>query len=90
LAQYSHIDDSREATAPAPVVVDHPSYRLLIDSAKGTIVSFRSSYGAGRELLVPAHPNLPLFKIELMDSHFAGIESRSATLRQLNEGWHFN
>ena len=71
LAQYSHIDASHEATAPAPLIVDHPSYRLLIGSAKGAIVSFRSNYGAGRELLVPAHASLPLFKIELMDNHFA-------------------
>lgn len=71
LAQYSRIDASHEATAAAPLIVEHSGYRLLIDSAKGTIASFRSMHGAGRELLVPAHANLPLFKIELMDDHFA-------------------
>jgi hypothetical protein len=71
LAQYSHIDASREAPAAAPLVVEHSGYRLLIDSAKGAIVSFSSRYGAGRELLVPTHANLPLFKMELMDDHFA-------------------
>jgi hypothetical protein len=71
LAQYSRIDTSREANAPPPLVVEHPGYRLLIDATKGAIVSFHSSHGAGRELLIPAHANLPLFKIELMDDHSA-------------------
>lgn len=70
-AQYSHVGVSREASAPAPLIVENPAYRLLIDPAKGTIASFRSSYGAGRELLIANHVKLPLFQIEFMDDRFA-------------------
>lgn len=70
-AQYTHVDASREVAAPAPVVVENPGYRLMIDPVKGSILSFRSNHGAGRELLIPNQASLPLFKIEFMDDHFA-------------------
>jgi len=50
-----------------PLVVANAGYRLLIDSERGTIVSFRSTFGVDRELLIPDHDQLPLFKIEFMN-----------------------
>ncbi len=57
-----------QTTAPSkpPIVVINPGYRLLIDSEKGTLASFRSTFGFDRELLIPEHTRLPLFKIEFM------------------------
>jgi hypothetical protein len=51
------------------VTVVHSGYRLLIDPEKGSIASFQSTYGVDRELLVPNHGALPLFKLELMNQH---------------------
>ena len=55
--------------AKPPVIVINSGYRLLIDSEKGTIASFRSTFGVDRELLIPGHARLPLFKIEFMNDH---------------------
>jgi hypothetical protein len=82
-AQYSRISVSRESNAPAPVFVENAGYRLLIDAEMGTIASFRSNHGAGRELLVPHHIHLPLFKIEFMDDHFAFKTVTSSEAKQV-------
>ena len=66
-AEDSHIAISREALAIAPVVIRHAGYRLLIDSKSGSIASFLSTFGIDRELLIPNHARIPLFKIELMN-----------------------
>lgn len=68
-AEDSHIRASRESTAPPPLVFVNPGYRLTIDPATGSIVSFVSTYGLDREFLIPNHNRLPLFKIELLDEH---------------------
>ncbi len=68
-AQYTQVRASGEAAAPPPVAVIHPGYRLHIDSKKGSIASFQSTYGVDRDLLIPDHSGLPLFKIELMNEH---------------------
>src|SRR6202161_3718829 len=68
-AQYTRVRASGEAAAPPPVTVVHSGYRLLIDPEKGSIASFQSTYGVERELLVPNHGALPLFKLELMSQH---------------------
>src|SRR5215831_15698537 len=64
----------------SPVVVSNVGYRLLIDSKKGGIVSLRSTFGSKRDLLIPNHIDLPLFKLELMDDHskFRAINSSQA------------
>lgn len=56
-------------TSKPPVIVVNSAYRLLIDSEKGTIASFRSTLGPGSELLIPGHADLPMFKIEFLDDH---------------------
>src|SRR5271157_1711514 len=57
------------APANPPVIVINRGYRLLIASEKGTIASFRSTFGVDRELLIPGHAGLPLFKIEFLNDH---------------------
>jgi hypothetical protein len=52
-----------------PAIVINRGYRLLISSEKGTIASFRSTFGVNRELLIPSHAALPLFKIEFLNDH---------------------
>ena len=69
VAQQQLIAESGEAAFPPPLIIINPGYRLLIDAAKGTIVSFRSTYGVDRELLIPDHIRLPLFKVEFMNDH---------------------
>lgn len=56
------------ASAKPPVIVINPSYRLLLDTNKGTIESFRITGGSDHELLIPNHGRLPLFKIEFLDA----------------------
>lgn len=68
-AEDSHIAVSREALATAPLAIRNAGYQLLIDSKTGSIVSFLATFGIDRELLSPDHAHLPLFKIELMNSH---------------------
>ena len=41
--------------AKPPVIVINRGYRLLISSDKGTIASFRSTFGIDHELLIPDH-----------------------------------
>ena len=65
-----------------PVIVINSGYRLLIDSEKGTIASFRSTFGVDRELLIPSHARLPLFKIEFMNDH---SEFRTVTSSEAKE-----
>ena len=68
------------APAKPPLIVINRGYRLLIDSEKGAIVSFRSTFGVDRELLIPGHARLPLFKIEFMNdqSEFKTVTSSEA------------
>ena len=82
-AQDGRIGVSHESESAPPVVVTHPGYRLLIDSVKGTIASFRSTYGVDRELLIPNHVRLPLFKIEFMNEHAAFRTVTSSDAREI-------
>jgi hypothetical protein len=66
--QYSHVSLSAELPE-APVSVTNSGYLLLIDSKSGSISSLQSTFGIDRELLIPNHEHLPLFKIELMDGY---------------------
>ena len=68
-AEDRHIRASRESTASPPMLVVNPGYRLMIDGATGSILSFQSTYGVDREFLIPNHNRLPLFNVELMDEH---------------------
>jgi len=63
-----------------PVIVINHGYRLLISSEKGSIASFRSTFGVARELLIPSHAGLPLFKIEFLNdrSEFKTVASSEA------------
>lgn len=54
------------ASAKPPVIVINSNYRLVMNSDKGTIESFRMANGAGHELLIPNHGRLPLFIIEFL------------------------
>ena len=56
------------ASAKPSVIVINSNYRLLFNSDKGTIESFRITGGADHELLIPNHGRLPLFKIEFLDA----------------------
>ncbi|HXW14249.1 MAG TPA: DUF6259 domain-containing protein, partial [Terriglobia bacterium] len=56
------------ATPPKEaVMVINSSYRLVIESEKGTIASLRSTFGIDHDLLIPGHAGLPLFKVEFMN-----------------------
>ena len=68
-AQDSHIRVSREAVAVPPMIILNSGYRLLINPERGTIASLQSTFGVARELLIPNHIGLPLFRIELMNDH---------------------
>jgi hypothetical protein len=68
-AQNTSVGVSREAVSVPPVIIVNSGYRLLIDSVRGTIASFQSTYGVDRELLIRDHVRLPLFNIELMNDH---------------------
>jgi len=67
------------ASAHPPVIVINPNYRLLLNSDRGTIESFRVTR-ADHELLIPDHGRLPLFKIEFRgdDGKFKTITSAEA------------
>ena len=75
------------ASAKPPVIVINPNYRLVINSDKGTIESFRIASGADHELLIPNHGRLPLFKIEFRgaDSKFKLITSSEAKKVNVNK-----
>ena len=60
-AQNTSVSVSREAVSAPPVIIVNSGYRLLIDSVRGTIASFQSTYGVNRELLIRDHVRLPLF-----------------------------
>jgi hypothetical protein len=79
-AAASDKSDSRESDTPAPFLLVNPGYKLMIDPVKGTIASFRSTYSVDRELLIPGHVGLPLFKIEFMSSkgEFSTVTSSDA------------
>jgi hypothetical protein len=69
------------APAAAPLVmVVNSGYKLAIDARRGSIESFRSTYGQDHDLLIPNHGRLPLFKIEFLDDHreFKSITSLDA------------
>ena len=69
-----------ETPAKQAVIVIHPGYRLVIDSEKGTLASFRSSFGPDHDLLIPDHTRLPLFKVEFINDHgeFKAVTSSDA------------
>ncbi len=69
LAQNSSVSKSHESSSAPPVMVVNSGYRLLIDPAKGTIASIKSTYGIDRELLIRDHVRLPLFIVEFMNDH---------------------
>src|SRR6266478_5961233 len=62
--QNTSVRVSREANTPTPLIIVNSGYRLLIDSVRGTIASFQSTYGVNRELLIRDHVRLPLFNVE--------------------------
>ena len=63
-AQYTHVSASGEAPTPAPLAVANAGYRLLVSQENGAIVALTSTHGVDRDLLIPDHAALPLFKIE--------------------------
>lgn len=79
-AQNSTVRRSGEASTQAPVIVVNSGYRLLIDPARGSIVSLQSTFGVDRELLIRDHVRLPLFLIEFMNdrSEFKLVSSSDA------------
>jgi len=68
-AQNTTVSTTRESTLTPPVIIVNSGYRLLIDSVRGTVASFQSTYGIDRELLIQDHVRLPLFIIEFMNDH---------------------
>ena len=75
---------SSAAESKSPLVVINPGYRLLIDTNKGAIVSFRATFGVDRELLIPGHARLPLFKIEFMNDHREFKTVTSSEAKEVN------
>jgi Domain of unknown function (DUF6259) len=76
-----------EVSQNSPVIVVNPGYRLLINPEKGTLASFCSTFGIDRELLVPGHARLPLFKVEFMNEHsefrtVTSLEARQVRVSQ--------
>ena len=49
---------------PSPLLIEGAGYRLGIDKEKGRIAFMRCSFGVERELLIPHHGELPLFRME--------------------------
>lgn len=66
-AQTGTFAASREELTTEPIIVANSGYRLLMDSKLGSIESFKFTFGVEHELLIPNHPSVPLFKIELLD-----------------------
>ena len=86
-AQNTSVRVSREANTPAPLIIVNSGYRLLIDSVRGTIASFQSTYGVNRELLIRDHVRLPLFNVEFMNDRMefklvASSEAKKITVRK--------
>lgn len=84
--QSGRFTESREV-AGSPLVVENSGYRLALDSKTGSIVSLRSTYGVDRELLIPNHARLPLFRAELMtaDRQFKSITALQAKSVSIKE-----
>ncbi|PYV10442.1 MAG: hypothetical protein DMG07_21100, partial [Acidobacteria bacterium] len=63
---------------------------MLIDSQAGTIASLRATFGRHRELLIPGHSRLPLFKIEFLSgqSEFRTVTSSEAKEVSVSRGQH--
>src|SRR5579859_4251053 len=85
--QNTNVRESHESVTPAPVIIVNSGYRLLIDSVRGSIASFQSTYGVDRELLIRDHVRLPLFIVEFMNekSEFklvASSEAKKITVRK--------
>ncbi len=85
--QNTSVRVSREAKTPPPLVIVNSGYRLLIDSVRGTIASFQSTYGVNRELLIRDHVRLPLFNVEFMNDRaefklVASSEAKKITVRK--------
>ncbi len=87
MAQYSHVSSSKEVSGE-PISVSNSGYRLLVDSKSGSIASLQSTFGTDRELLIPNHSQLSLFKIELMDgySEFKTVSSSQASEIHVQKG----
>ncbi len=86
-AQNTNVRESHESVTPAPVIVVNSGYRLLIDTVRGTIASFQSTYGVNRELLIRDHVRLPLFNVEFMNDRaefklVASSEAKKITVRK--------
>jgi hypothetical protein len=86
-AQNTSVRVSREANTPTPLIIVNSGYRLLIDSVRGTIASFQSTYGVNRELLIRDHVRLPLFNVEFMNDRaefklVASSEAKKITVRK--------
>jgi hypothetical protein len=69
------------------VIVVNSGYRLLIDSVRGSIASFQSTYVVNRELLIRDHVRLPLFNVEFMNDRaefklVASSEAKKITVRK--------
>ncbi len=75
------------AAAKPPVIVINRGYRLLITSDKGSIAALRSTFGVDRDLLIPGHAGLPLFKIEFLTdrSEFKTVTSSEAKEVSVNK-----
>ncbi|MGA3327206.1 MAG: DUF6259 domain-containing protein [Terriglobia bacterium] len=70
LALTGSASGAQVATSSTPsVIIVNPGYKLVIDAKRGSIESFRSTFGQDHDLLIPAHARLPLFKIEFLDDH---------------------
>jgi hypothetical protein len=74
----------------SPIIVINPGYRLLINTEKGTLSSFCSTFGIDRELLISDHGKLPLFKVEFMNerSEFrrvTSLEAKQVRVRQATD-----
>jgi hypothetical protein len=67
-----------------PVIVINRGYRLLISAEKGTIASFRSTFGVDRDLLISDHASLPLFKIEFLNDHAEFKTVTSSEAKEVN------
>ncbi len=66
-AQNTNVRESRKSVTPAPAIIVNSGNRLLIDSVRGTIASFQSTYGVNHELLIRDRVLLPLFNVEFMN-----------------------
>ncbi len=80
---------ARPRPAP-PLIIVNSGYRLLIDSRRGTIASFQSTYGVNRELLIRDHVRLPLFNVEFMNDRaefklVASSDAKKITVQKRRE-----